>query len=284
MIEKIRKLIIIAMFSDDDLMTQLVLKGGNAIALVNNKFSRSSLDFDFSMENEFKDEDLSKIGKKIENALSTIFSINNITIFDFKFYKKPEIIKDEYKSFWGGYKAEFKLIDTNKYSPESMDKMRRESISVKKDYTAKRTFEIEISKFEFCTGKKNMDIDGYTIYVYTPEMIVIEKIRAICQQMKEYPLNVGKTARSRDFFDIHFLMKMFKINLLAEENIILIEQIFKAKKVPLKLIARIPDYKEFHQADFISVKSTIIRDVKEFEYYFNYVSGKTEPLKILWNK
>ncbi len=35
------------------------------------------------------------------------------------------------------------------------------------------------------------------MYAYTPKMIVIEKLRAICQQMAEYPINQGKTKKSR---------------------------------------------------------------------------------------
>jgi hypothetical protein len=35
-----------------------------------------------------------------------------------------------------------------------------------------------------------------TIYVYSPEMIVFEKIRAICQQMEEYGLVVPNSGKS----------------------------------------------------------------------------------------
>jgi hypothetical protein len=39
-LDEIRKLGIIAMFSDDELMEMLVLKGGNAMALFYSKYSR----------------------------------------------------------------------------------------------------------------------------------------------------------------------------------------------------------------------------------------------------
>jgi hypothetical protein len=46
----VRRLVIIAMFSDDVLFGKLVLKGGNAISLVYTYGARSSLDVDFSIE------------------------------------------------------------------------------------------------------------------------------------------------------------------------------------------------------------------------------------------
>ena len=55
----IKKLVILAIASDDELMEQLVLKGGHAIELVQrrgNRMSRISNDFDFSMEGSFDDD------------------------------------------------------------------------------------------------------------------------------------------------------------------------------------------------------------------------------------
>ena len=48
-----------------------------------------------------------------------------------------------------------------------------------------------------------MELDDYTIYVYSPTMIAIEKLRAICQQMPEYALQRRPSARARDFYDIY---------------------------------------------------------------------------------
>ena len=52
-LDEIRKLGIIAMFSDDELMDMLVLKGGNAIALFYSEYSRASVDLDFSLCDDF---------------------------------------------------------------------------------------------------------------------------------------------------------------------------------------------------------------------------------------
>ena len=49
-----------------------------------------------------------------------------------------------------------------------------------------RKYTIDISHHEFCEGKVKREVDDYTIYVYSLEMIAAEKLRAICQQMPEY--------------------------------------------------------------------------------------------------
>lgn len=48
---------ITALFSNDDLLDRIVLKGGNAMSLVHGLTERSSLDLDFSMEEDFADLD-----------------------------------------------------------------------------------------------------------------------------------------------------------------------------------------------------------------------------------
>ena len=48
-VEKIKKLATIAMFSDDDLMEMLVLKGANALEIVHGLAVRTSIDLDFSV-------------------------------------------------------------------------------------------------------------------------------------------------------------------------------------------------------------------------------------------
>jgi hypothetical protein len=130
---------------------------------------------------------------------------------------------------------------------------------------------------------------GYTIYVYTLEMLAFEKIRAICQQMDEYDSSVpstGKSARARDFFDIYTILEHCPVDFLAGDNRTLLENIFAAKKVPLRLIGKIPEYREFHRPDFASVKDTMKEgmELKDFDFYFDYVVEKLAPLKALWEE
>lgn len=282
-LEEIRKIGIIAMFSDDDLMAMLVLKGGNAISMFYGEYSRASIDLDFSLCDDIDKKDFSTIESKIKKVLEKSFQEHGYFVFDFKFYEKPRVKKERIKDFWGGYRVEFKLMEKERVKDflGNIEKMRKGALSLGSG--EKKPFTIDISKHEYCGPKEEKELDGFTIYVYTPEMLVIEKIRAICQQMDEYPYGT-KSARARDFIDIYILMENQKVDLLKERNIELIKLIFAAKEVPLELIGKIPEYREFHERDFRSVVDTIHASfpLKDFNYYFDYVVGKTERLKMLW--
>ena len=65
--DEIRRLTITALFSDDELYDEIVLKGGNAISLVYGYGSRGSLDLDFSIEQDFLEFDDTR--RRIFNAL-----------------------------------------------------------------------------------------------------------------------------------------------------------------------------------------------------------------------
>jgi len=59
-LERIRRLVITAMFADDVLMNRLVLKGGNALDIIHKLGTRTSLDIDLSMPGDFDPEDLQR--------------------------------------------------------------------------------------------------------------------------------------------------------------------------------------------------------------------------------
>jgi hypothetical protein len=50
--------------------------------------------------------------------------------------------------------------------------------------------------------------------------------------------------------------------------------------VPLELIGKIQDFREFHRADFQSVKDTIKPGVslRDFDFYFDYVLNQGDQL------
>jgi len=284
-LEKIKKLAIIAMFSDDKLMNRLVLKGGNAIDLIYKLSSRASVDVDFSIENEFAENELKIIENKIRKVLEDTYLAENIKVFDIKFTLRPLRMEKEVSKFWGGYQVAFKITSKDIYekNKDNIDFLRR-SASVVGPRQIK-TFKVEISKFEYCRGKKEEDLDGYTIYVYSPEMLVIEKIRAICQQMPEYR-KIVKTLkpspRPRDFFDIYILISRLSVNLKHEKNIDLLKKMFEIKKVPLSFLKNIKKYKDYHKAEVASLKDTIKAGIKlrEFDFYFDYVVEQVKDLLI----
>lgn len=274
----------IALVSDDILLDSLVLKGGNAINLIHNLSSRGSIDLDYSMADDFSQEELSVIRNRIETSLKSTFQENGYEIFDYKFYEKPKKVKPEVRHFWGGYCVEFKILEKQRFEQfKSIDEKRRNAIVVGKGNSSKYT--IEISKYEFVKHKSLYEIEGYTMFAYTPEMIVCEKIRALCQQVPEYKKIVQSftsKSRARDFFDIYTLIEYFNIDLKTEENIDLLEQMFNVKKVPYDYMNKIVDSKELHKASFPSLKDTVKsgEELKEFDYYFDYVIGLLKEINL----
>lgn len=280
LVNKIKRIAIIALASDDELVETLVLKGGNAIDLAyrpnNSTLSRTSFDLDYSIEDGDFNEDENIISNRIESALVQTFLENNFIIIDYKFFNKPKIVIEEIADFWGGYKVEFKVVDKTSYEKNkgNPEKIQRGAIAVSSKNST--VFELEFSKNEHVGQKKAIHIDGYKIYVYTPEMIVFEKIRAICQQMPGYKdviPSFSPRARARDFYDIHLIMEMQKIIPNTNENLRLIENIFKAKKVPLSFIKEIKNSKVTHADNWKSVTDTISvhEEIVDFNYYFNFV-------------
>lgn len=280
LVNKIKRIAIIALASDDQLVETLVLKGGNAIDLAyrskNDNISRTSYDLDYSIDDGDFNEDEVKIAKRIEATLTQTFLENNFVIIDYKFLNKPKIIREEVADFWGGYKVEFKVIMKDIYDENkgNIEKLRRGAIPIYPDSSS--VFELEFSKFEHVGQKVAIEVDGYKIYVYTPEMIVFEKLRALCQQLPEYKeiiASFSPRARARDFYDIHLIMEMHKINPETKENLELIQNIFQAKKVPLHFIKEIRNNKSIHADNWQSVKDTIspYEKLQDFDFYFNFV-------------
>ena len=277
LIEKIKKLAIVALVSDDYLMEQLVLKGGNAIDLIYRISGRASMDLDFSMPADFRKEDWGHIKATIKNLLVETYEKEGLIPFDIEMSQKPEGIgKIDEMEFWGGYVIEFKVITKSLYEQNSgnTEALRKKSAEIGPG--SRKILKIEISKFEYCVGKEAKEIDDYTVYVYSTEMIVLEKIRAICQQNREYRLIVKSHpphARARDFFDIYTITQTFPVDFTRETTKELLKASFAAKKVPLSLIHRVDGQREFHRADYPSLKDTVKEgvDLKTFDYYFDYV-------------
>lgn len=286
--QRIKRLTIIALFSDDELMNIFVLKGGNALDIIYKIASRSSIDIDISIANKFENPE--RIAKKMEATLISTFNENGYSVFDFKFVERPHSITPDMADFWGGYRAEFKIIEKEKFNRfrKDAEDLRRNAAPI--NLKQQKTFYIDISKFEYCDSKLNKNLDDYMIYVYSPEMIIFEKLRAICQQMPEY-LKIVKstgtaTARARDFYDIYKAIEFFKIDVASEENLQLADAIFSAKKTPLYLIGEINKYRESHRGDFHLVQNTVYpsEELRDFDFYFDYVVGKCGLLKSLWIK
>lgn len=277
---EIRKLVIVAMFSDDTLLEALVLKGGNALNLVHAIGTRSSVDVDFSIDGDFQDFEDTK--RRILGALGDRFGSAGYRVFDVVFEQRPNIVGLDLNPKWGGYTVKFKIIENEKYEQLQSDLNKLRINATVTGPLQHRTFTIDISKFEFCEGKQEIIFNDYTIYVYTPSMLAIEKLRAICQQMPEYPLNPHKTARARDFYDIYSLVEQTHIDLSTRDSHELVKNIFAAKEVSLALIRKVADVRDLHRGDWPSVRDSVSGKLEEFDFYFNYVVDQIQLLKPLW--
>ncbi|MEX2302603.1 MAG: nucleotidyl transferase AbiEii/AbiGii toxin family protein [Bryobacterales bacterium] len=276
--QQVRKLTIRALVADGFLFQKLVLKGGNAIALVHQYGSRTSLDIDFSLEQDF--EDIEEVRERIVRALKGGFASVGLVVFDEEFGPRPQDSRDQ---LWGGYQQTFKLIEVDRYEALKDDSRTLRTSALATGPGQKRAFTIDFSKHEYCSGKVEREIDHSPIYVYTPEMIVIEKLRAICQQMPEYGFRKRSTARARDFYDIHELVSNAGVTLNSDESKELARRIFECKHVPLSLIGKIAEHREFHRPDWPSVQDSVRARVESFDFYFDFVAGFSLRLETLWN-
>src|SRR5262245_44596237 len=109
--QKVKKLVIIAMFSDDVLMERLVLKGGNALDLIHHISARASVDVDLSIDGDFTSEERLHLRDRIEKALGGTFRPEGYQVFDVKLEEQPQGLMADLEDFWGGYSIEFKLIE-----------------------------------------------------------------------------------------------------------------------------------------------------------------------------
>lgn len=277
-LDRIKKLAVMAMFSDDGLLDELVLKGGNAMALIHKLTSRESVDLDFSMKHDFPDG-VEAMTSRIGIALMRTFRPAGYEPFDLKMAEKPAHMSEDMADFWGGYAVEFKLVTLEQFAAHksNLEQLRREALSIGQG----KKFLIDISRFEYVEDKEENDLDGYRIYVYSPTMIACEKLRAICQQMEEYAPIVRRgdrrpgSQRARDFLDIHTLVERLALDLISPKAIEMIREMFRLKRVQLGWLANMEKYREFHRQGFAAVQATVSPgfELQSFDFYFDYTSA-----------
>lgn len=285
-LERVKRIAIIAMFSDDRLMDELVLKGGSALDIAYQASSRASLDVDFSMGEEF--ESIDALRERISRCLRQTFQEHRLVIFDVQVTERPPGLTDDVRDFWGGYLVEFKISTPHDFASYGGDieALRRHAVPMSPNSSTK--FTIDISKHEFRRDKVAAEIEGYTVFVYSPEMIVAEKVRAICQQLPQYGPIVKRsragTARARDFLDIYVGCETLGVDFERPHFHQIVKEIFLVKRVPISLIEQIESQREFHRPDFVSVQATVKPNfaIKSFDEYFDYVVERCRALEVLW--
>lgn len=286
--ELIRRLTIQALSSDDELFESLVLKGGNLLSLVYGLNNRASSDLDYSLRGEIDNETIMRYQAKMRQILEVTFRQNGLEIFDYKFTEKPKTPLDPVlATFWGGYCLEFKAIEKTKFDQLSgkPDDLRRQAIRMTPDGKSSPTMEVEFSKFEYTESAEIKTVDGYAVRVYSPALVVCEKIRAICQQMPEYQSIIKSQKarpRPRDFFDIYHVAENWKVDFTSPETQDILRHVFECKRVPLDLLTKVGDQDthDFHEQAFIELSSVVEKDKKleSFLFYFDYVKNLIKPL------
>jgi len=213
------------------------------------------------------------------------FQDEGLLAFDFKIQERPSPLSEDLKAFWGGYKIEFKLIDAKRAQPFAgdLEQLRRNAISLGQS----TRFLIDVSRFEYLDGKIEQELNGYTVFVYSPAMIVAEKLRALCQQMPEYaPVvkrnNRAGSSRARDFFDIHLLVTVAGVDMSSPAHGALVRRMFEIKKVPLELLGKLDEHRGLHEASFPALLATVRRgvEVQPFDFYFGFVKTLVASLRL----
>ena len=279
-LDKIKKLTLRALMSDETLMHSLVLKGGNALHLVYEITNRGSIDIDFSVEREFTEQECRDMPLYLDYILNRTFREENLHVFDVNFIEKP---KAGSIPEWKGYLLEFKIIskDRLKELNEDIDSIRRNAIKVNNQSTK---YVVDISAYEYVKSSTIKEIEGMILRVYTLEMILFEKVRALCQTMPEYKFIVNSAKpkhRARDIYDIYIIHKNSILTLDPVE----LKEIFKAKQVPLEFINNLENLREYNRENWETVRSSIPEtdreNLKEYDYYFDQVIKIIEPFKDL---
>lgn len=276
-LDDIRRHVIMAIFSDDELQEQLTLKGGNALALVYKLGHRASLDVDTSLAGDFDDQ--TEASRRLEDALTRRFNGEGYAVFDWKF-------KDEGgEGPRGGYKAEFKLIDQALFEKYDGDpnKLRKYAIPVNGSHQASPKFKIDISRFENVDHRQIVDMEGVEVPVYTKEMIAIEKLRALCQQMEGYKGRANPKPRPRDFYDLHILIAQGGVDFSDDSRKADFEKTFEIKEVPLDLLKHVGTTREFHRTGWDDVVQSAAGPIESFDFYFEFVLELIEGLDFLWD-
>lgn len=269
-IDKVIEICLTAIYKNQLLKAHLYLKGGQYLRVKENLKNRFSVDTDFSYEGKIEDSDA--YFETLKSCLETEFHGNGFYMFAFKAVRRPKMLAEDTPDFWIGWAVEFKFIEASKRNLE-MDQLNREAIVAEGAISPKVL--IDISQSEYIGSSDVVKIKSVNIKTYSRELVILEKLRALCQQHPDYPYKDGN-ARGRDYFDIEQLWskaiteadfdeETFKADLLKH-----IQKVFAAKDVDLGLLKKIQehDFVESQRLNWSSVEQTVAKDVlKPFDYY-----------------
>lgn len=253
---------IIAIYRNPAASNQLFLKGGSAMRLFDNLTSRLSIDIDFSVDTAV--DDVSRFFDNMKFKIITRFQDFKYEAIDFNWIRKPNRKRKDKPNWWGGWSFEFKIVSYAHHG-KSIEIKRRNALIPEGANSSKII--VEISEHEYCKNGRTKVVNGVTILGYSRELIVSEKIRAICQQHPEYKFNLNKN-RARDFYDIYELTKDVDDD-FTHRCSLHINNVFKAKEVPISILKSLweEDFIDKQRRGFDQVKDTVQGKVYDFDFY-----------------
>ena len=275
--------ILVAIYSHDVLSEKMYLKGGQALRFVHGLKSRLSRDSDFSFPEKINQETV--FFNYLESAIKKEFVKSNLYVIDFKPTRKPKIKHTGSPDFWAGWAIEFKLITKEQLN---ISKTRQSASAIVPEGFLTNKIPIDISEMEYCGSFETIKIKSIEIKVYSKPLLVLEKLRAICQSHPDYKYRNTHSNRARDFYDIERIYTQIlnegKVNDFFKELSKHLVKVFEAKGVPLSLINSCLNNDEFLKSQEIGwqeVKSTV-RDLDQnFSYYVQTIKGIIEKINIL---
>jgi hypothetical protein len=259
---------IIAICQNQQLSELLILKGGSAMRLFDGLDSRLSVDADFSVRSAI--DPGSAVFAEMEASLGSSFAELGYEVIDFRVAKKPKRLRKGFPEWWGGWACEFKLV-ADEYRVKTLETKRRNAL-IPEGAPPRSKITIDLSEHEYCGEQRDKWLEGTRIRAYSREMLVIEKLRAICQQHPEYPYRQPGKNRARDFFDIYELSADadddFASRCRAHLN-----PVFDAKEVPLWILSSLwsDTFIDEMQLGFEQVKNTVRGRMYEFEVYVEHL-------------
>jgi len=252
---------------DPVLSRLLILKGGCAMRLFDGLDSRLSIDADFSVEGAIDPD--SEVFSIMEENLASMFHVDGYGVIDFRAQKRPKKSRPGFPAKWGGWACEFKLVPLE-FALRSLEVQRKRALIPMGANSPKIT--IDLSEFEYCGKRRVRTINGIKIRAYSPEMLVLEKIRAICQQHPDYSFRQEGRNRARDLFDIYELTEStdddFKRRCRNH-----LKKVFLAKEVPLDILQSLwsdPFIDELRRG-FEQVRGTVRKRLFEFDFYVEHL-------------
>ena len=273
--DEIRLTVIKAIFSTPQLEEILTLKGGNAMTL-QGLTDRQSQDLDFSIQENIR-LSIEQDGPLFFQSLQNEFKPLGYQVASFKFEEKPSKRTVRTPPYWGGYQIEFSILKEEVFLHLTEAQLKNINAYAESIEEGKKRIQIDLSFDEYTEPRIKEKMGDIDIYLYSPLMIIYEKVRASCQQLSHYTLGMNKK-RARDLFDIYTILTNIKHvdlydEVLSPDNLYIIRKMFALKEVPIDLIPKIEEIKEELRQDYESKVIPQVpgnQSIPDFDYLFAF--------------